>query len=88
MSSCDSLTAYLGVAERRHVARQRHGGPHVAPQATRVVHLHVGDRDVGGNGEEGQPQVLYRDVLRKGIFDAPVKVGAREQTEKQNMSIL
>ena len=39
--------------------------------------------DVGGHAVEGQPEVLYSDVLGKGIFDAPIKVGAREQTERE-----
>ena len=46
------------VAEGRHVASQRHRGSDVSPETARVVHPHVGHRDVGGDGEVGQPQVL------------------------------
>ena len=60
-----------------HLAAGSHGAAPPSP-----VHPLRAGADVRGHAVEGQPQVLYRDVLRKGIFDAPVKVGAREQTEK------
>ena len=62
ITSVQQEVAVHRVAEGRHVASQRHRGPDVSPETARVVHPHVGHRDVGGDGEVGQPQVLPGDV--------------------------
>ena len=61
------------ITERGHVAREGHAGSDVAPQGARVVHSHLGLRDVCRDAEIRDPQVLapgcgeerHRKVLRQ-----------------------
>ena len=58
VSSVQQEMAVHGVTERGHVARERHAGSHVAPERARVVDPHLGLRDVRGDTEVGNPEVL------------------------------
>ena len=46
------------VTERWHVARERHAGSDVAPERASIVDSHLGLRDVSGNTEIGNPEIL------------------------------
>ena len=47
-----------GVTERRHVARERHARPNIAPQGTGCVYSHFRVGDVRCDAEIRQPEIF------------------------------